>query len=87
MTETVSSRFALRAIYPHAGQHPVWNTRGDQHAAPAETKIRFVLTDTVGAPFDFWQKARGYVPLLFFGYTYCPDECLLHMANLGMALK
>ena len=56
-------------------------------STPPLPKPRFVLTDTVGAPFDFWQKARGYVTLLFFGYTYCPDQCPLHMANLGMALK
>src|SRR5712692_4154630 len=56
-------------------------------STPPLPKPRFVLTDTVGAPFDFWHKARGYVTLLFFGYTYCPDQCPLHMANLGMALK
>jgi protein SCO1 len=25
--------------------------------------------------------------LLFFGYTYCPDQCPMHMANIGAALK
>jgi hypothetical protein len=56
-------------------------------STPPLPKPRFALTDTVGAPFDFWQKARGYVTLLFFGYTYCPDQCPLRTANLGMALK
>ncbi len=55
--------------------------------APPLPKPRFVLTDTSGAPFDFWQKTQGSVTLLFFGYTYCPDQCPLHMANVGMALK
>src|SRR6266567_8252504 len=54
---------------------------------PPLPKPRFVLTDTSGAPFDFWQKTQGYITLLFFGYTYCPDQCPMHMANLGTALK
>jgi protein SCO1/2 len=54
---------------------------------PPLPKPRFVLTDTSGAPFDFWQRTRGSVTLLFFGYTYCPEQCPLHMATLGAALK
>jgi len=54
---------------------------------PPLPKPQFVLTDTSGAAFDFRQKTEGYVTLLFFGYTYCPDQCPMHMANLGAALK
>ena len=54
---------------------------------PPLPKPRFVLTDTSGAPFDFWQRTQGSVTLLFFGYTYCPDQCPMHMTNLGAALK
>ena len=54
---------------------------------PPLPKPKFVLTDTSGAPFDFRQKTEGYITLLFFGYTNCPDECPMHMANLGAALK
>jgi len=54
---------------------------------PPLPKPRFVLTDTSGAAFDFRQRTDGYVTLLFFGYTNCPDECPMHMANLGAALK
>src|SRR5450759_4489939 len=54
---------------------------------PPLPKPKFVLTDTSGAVFDFRQKTEGYVTLLFFGYTYCPDQCPMHMANLGAALK
>ena len=54
---------------------------------PPLPKPRFVLTDTSGAQFDFWSRTRGSITLLFFGYTYCPDECPMHMANLGAALK
>jgi protein SCO1/2 len=54
---------------------------------PPLAKPGFVLTDTSGAAFDFKQKTEGYITLLFFGYTYCPDQCPMHMANLGAALK
>ena len=54
---------------------------------PPLAKPRFVLTDTSGAAFDFRQRTDGYVTLLFFGYTYCPDQCPMHMANLSAALK
>jgi protein SCO1/2 len=54
---------------------------------PPLPKPRFVLTDTSGAPFDFWKRTQGSVTLLFFGYTYCPEQCPIHMANVGAALK
>ena len=54
---------------------------------PPLPKPKFVLRDTSGAPYDFWNRTQGGVTLLFFGYTYCPDECPLHMANVGAALK
>jgi len=54
---------------------------------PALPKPQLILTDTSGAAFDFRQRTEGYVTLLFFGYTNCPDQCPMHMANLGAALK
>jgi protein SCO1/2 len=54
---------------------------------PPLSKPRFILTDTTGAPFDFWNKTNGSITLLFFGYTYCPDQCPMHMSNIGAALK
>ena len=54
---------------------------------PPLPKPRFTLTDTSGAPFDFWRETDGYVTLLFFGYARCPDECPLHMANISLGLK
>ncbi len=54
---------------------------------PPLPKPKFVLTDTSGRPFDFAVATKGYVTLLFFGYTYCPDQCPRHMANLSAALK
>jgi protein SCO1 len=54
---------------------------------PPLLKPRFTLTDTAGAPFDFWEQTRGSVTLLFFGYARCPDQCPLHMANIAVGLK
>jgi protein SCO1/2 len=54
---------------------------------PPLPKPRFILTDTSGAPYDFWKETKGSVTLLFFGYTYCPDQCPMHMSNIGAALK
>jgi len=54
---------------------------------PPLPKPRFILTDTSGRPFDFTAATKGYVTLLFFGYTNCPDQCPMHMANLSAALK
>src|SRR5439155_5437622 len=54
--------------------------------SPPLAKPKFTLTDTSGAPFDFRLKTQGYVTLLFFGYTRCPAECPMHVANVAMAL-
>lgn len=54
---------------------------------PPLPKPGFVLIDTSGSTFDFRQKTAGYVTLLFFGYTNCPDQCPMHVANLNSALK
>jgi len=53
---------------------------------PPLPKPKFTLTDTSGAPFDFSAKTEGFVTLLFFGYTRCPDECPLHMSNVAASL-
>jgi protein SCO1/2 len=45
------------------------------------------LADTNGRPFDLRSETEGYVTLLFFGYTQCPDICPVHMANLGAVFK
>lgn len=46
----------------------------------------FVLTDTAGQPFDFAAETEGYLTLLYFGYTNCPDVCPIHFANIAGAL-
>jgi len=50
-------------------------------------KAEFTLTTTEGQPFDFRAETDGYVTLLFFGYTHCPDICPVHMANIAAVLR
>ncbi len=80
---TVLVTFALLA--------PTHQASGDTYrgglVSPPLPKPEFVLTDTSGALFDFWNRTHGSVTLLFFGYTNCPDQCPLHMASIGQALK
>lgn len=59
---------------------------GTAPIAPLE-KVSFTLTDTRGAPFDFRAETDGRIALLFFGYTFCPDICPIHMATLAAALR
>jgi protein SCO1/2 len=59
--------------------------RGTKPFQPLE-KVDFTLTDTGGRPFDFRAETDGKIALLFFGYTFCPDICALHMATLAAAL-
>jgi protein SCO1/2 len=74
-----------------AGLAPAQQINGDSYrgglVTPPLPKPEFVLTDTSGNPFDFWKRTQGSVTLLFFGYTNCPDQCPMHMANIGVALK
>jgi protein SCO1/2 len=70
-----------------SGQQPKSDTYRGGLVTPPLPKPRFVLTDTAGAPFDFWNRTQGSVTLLFFGFTNCPDQCPMHMANIGVALK
>ncbi len=50
-------------------------------------KVGFTLESMAGGPFEFHTETEGFVTLLFFGYTYCPDVCPLHMANISAVLK
>lgn len=47
------------------------------------TKPSFVLTDTSGQSFDFWSATEGRLTFLYFGYTFCPDICPVHLAQLA----
>jgi protein SCO1/2 len=79
--------FSLLPILVGAVLAQQGNTYRGGVVTPPLPKPRFVLADTSGAAFDFRQRTDGYVTLLFFGYTNCPDQCPMHMANLGAALK
>jgi protein SCO1/2 len=79
---------ALAACAPSADLPPDPHNlplRGTKPFAPLE-KVDFTLTDTQGRPFDFRAETDGKIALLFFGYTFCPDICPLHMATLAAAL-
>lgn len=47
----------------------------------------FVLTDMHGGSYDFGERTRGRLTLLFFGYTHCPDVCPATMENLGAVVR
>ena len=53
------------------------------HALP---KPSFSLTSTSGHPYELIPNTEGFVTLLFFGYTNCPDVCPIHMANIAAVL-
>jgi protein SCO1/2 len=55
--------------------------------SPPLPKPSFTLLDTSGRPFNFAAKTDGYVTLLFFGYTHCPDMCPLQMQVVAQALR
>ncbi len=54
---------------------------------PPKPKPDFTLTATDGSRFPFRARTDGYLTLLFFGYTHCPDVCPVHMANLGAVMQ
>lgn len=54
---------------------------------PPFAKPDFVMTTTDGRAYDFRRETEGYVALLFFGYTHCPDICPVHLANIAAALS
>ncbi len=59
--------------------------RGTEYPEPL-VKPAFTLHATAGDDYDFRRETEGYVTLLFFGYTHCPDVCPIHMANIAAVL-
>lgn len=53
--------------------------------APVE-KPAVVFTRTDGTPYDLRAETDGYLTLLFFGYTNCPDVCPVHMASIAAVM-
>jgi protein SCO1/2 len=54
---------------------------------PPMPKPDFTLTDTEGNPFNFLEQTEGYLTYLYFGYTYCPDICPSHMADIAAVIE
>jgi protein SCO1/2 len=42
---------------------------------------------TEGSPFPLRSATEGFVTLIFFGFTHCPNVCPVTMANLGAVLR
>ena len=76
--------FSMRSESGETDDNNGW--AGTLLGGPLE-KPEFTLTDTSGNPYDFARQTEGYVTLLYFGYTHCPDVCPLHMANLASVLQ
>lgn len=71
-----------RAV-PDAADLPL---RGTKPISPMG-KVDFTMPDASGRSYDFHAETEGKIALLFFGYTYCPDICPIHMATLASALE
>lgn len=64
------------------------------HRAPPETAPLagasiggpFTLTDQDGQPYSSTALAGRY-PIIYFGYTFCPDACPTDMQVLGKAMR
>jgi protein SCO1 len=54
---------------------------------PPLPKPDLVLTSTDGTRFDLQRDTEGFVTLLFFGYTGCPDLCPVQLANIATAMR
>lgn len=54
---------------------------------PPLPKPDLILTATDGRRFDLKRDTEGYVTLLFFGYTHCPDLCPVQLSNIAGAMK
>ena len=80
---TVAAFFAVRAQSDESADDG-WG--GELLSAPL-AKPDFTLTDTEGRPYDFRASTDGFVTLLFFGYTSCPDVCPLHLGNIAAVLR
>lgn len=50
-------------------------------------KPSFILTDTSGEPYDFAERTEGKLTLLYFGYTFCPDICPVHLAQIAETVQ
>jgi protein SCO1/2 len=82
-----SAAFAALLTVAACGKPPEPAVYSGMMLTPPRGKPDFTFTSTAGAPYDFRKETDGRVTLLFFGYTYCPDICPMHMANVSAVLK
>ena len=54
---------------------------------PAFAKPDVALTDTSGKPFNIQSETQGYVTVVFFGYSHCPDTCPTFMNTMAQAVR
>lgn len=54
---------------------------------PPLPKPDLILSTTEGQQFELKRETEGYLTLLFFGYTHCPDLCPVQLANIASAMK
>jgi len=54
---------------------------------PVAKPTTIFTADTTGKPYNIKTTTSGRVTLLYFGYTTCPDQCPLTMANTAAALR
>ncbi|NNC74199.1 MAG: SCO family protein [Acidimicrobiia bacterium] len=59
---------------------------GVEYAAPL-AKPDFDLVTTSGENYDFGSETDGKLTILYFGYTYCPDICPVHLAQLDAVFE
>jgi protein SCO1 len=66
-----------------AGNLPSGQLQADVVFEDPPPKPSFTLTDTSGDPYDFAARTEGRLTLLYFGYTFCPDICPVHLAQIA----
>lgn len=66
---------------PASPGSPAWSS------ARRWTVPRFTLTDTAGHRYDFADRTRAGVTLLYFGYTKWSTECPTTLATVASALR
>ncbi len=70
-----------------AGGVPTERLQAEVVIENPQPKPSFTLTDTSGAPYDFAERTKGKVTLLYFGYTFCPDICPVHLAQIAETIQ
>ncbi len=81
---TGGCRSSTSAAAPTSSPRPAYH---GVEPTSSTSRARFALTDTTGAPYDFYARTQGRPTFVYFGYTHCPDECPTAMADLAAALR